>query len=135
MVSARLLRPEKSRLTSVIGESSAWKVILNALNALSRAPSSISVLLTGETGTGKEVVARALHEQSDRTGKPFIAINCAAIPSDLLESVLFGYEKGAFTGALSRTTGKFEQADGGTILLDEIGDMPLPLQAKLLRVL
>ena len=135
MVSVRPLRSEKNRLASVIGESSAWKAILNALNALSRAPSSISVLLTGETGTGKEVVARALHEQSDRAGKPFIAINCAAIPSDLLESVLFGYEKGAFTGALSRTTGKFEQADGGTILLDEIGDMPLPLQAKPLRVL
>jgi len=135
MASVRPLRSEKNHLASIIGESSAWKTIRNALNALSRAPSSISVLLTGETGTGKEVVARALHEQSDRAGKPFIAINCAAIPSDLLESVLFGYEKGAFTGALSRTTGKFEQADGGTIFLDEIGDMPLPLQGKLLRVL
>jgi transcriptional regulator with GAF, ATPase, and Fis domain len=91
--------------------------------------------LTGETGTGKEVIARAIHETSDRAGRSFIPINCAAIPEALLESVLFGHEKGAFTGAYAKSAGKFEQAEGGTILLDEIGEMSRPLQAKLLRVL
>lgn len=99
------------------------------------AKSDASVMIGGESGTGKEVLARFIHNESDRATKPFIAINCAAIPESLLEATLFGYEKGAFTGANASTPGKFEQADGGTILLDEITEMPLELQAKLLRVL
>jgi len=99
------------------------------------AKSDASVMIGGESGTGKEVLARYIHNESDRAAKPFIAINCAAIPESLLEATLFGYEKGAFTGANASTPGKFEQADGGTILLDEITEMPLELQAKLLRVL
>ena len=99
------------------------------------AQSDSTVLITGESGTGKEVLARYLHQQSPRAAKPFIAINCAAIPDNMLEATLFGHEKGAFTGAIASAPGKFELADGGTILLDEISEMPLSLQAKLLRVL
>jgi two-component system NtrC family response regulator len=99
------------------------------------APTNATTLLLGESGTGKEVLARALHSLSPRVGKGFVAINCAAIPENLLESELFGYERGAFTGAVRQTPGKIEHADGGTLFLDEIGDMPLPLQAKLLRFL
>ncbi|HWS11167.1 MAG TPA: sigma-54 dependent transcriptional regulator, partial [Rhodocyclaceae bacterium] len=99
------------------------------------ARSDATVLLSGESGTGKEVFARYLHAQSARAAAPFVAINCAAIPENLLEATLFGYEKGAFTGAQGSQAGKFEQAQGGTLLLDEISEMPLPLQAKLLRVL
>ena len=97
------------------------------------APSSITTLLLGESGTGKEVLARAIHELSPRANKPFVAVNCAAIPENLLESELFGYEKGAFTGATQQTKGKIEFANGGTFFLDEIGDLPFSLQAKLLR--
>lgn len=106
------------------------------LNLASRvAQSDSTVLISGESGTGKEVLARYIHQQSPRAGKPFIAINCAAIPDNMLEATLFGHEKGAFTGAIASQAGKFEQADGGTLLLDEISEMPLALQAKLLRVL
>jgi two-component system response regulator FlrC len=99
------------------------------------ARSDSTVLISGESGTGKEVLARYIHQQSHRASQPFIAINCAAIPDNMLEATLFGHEKGSFTGAIAAQAGKFEQADGGTILLDEISEMPLGLQAKLLRVL
>jgi DNA-binding NtrC family response regulator len=117
----------------IVGESAALK---QALTAVQRAaPSDATVLVEGESGTGKELVARALHALSPRAGRPFVAINCAAIPETLLEAELFGYEKGAFTGAANRKPGKFEMAHRGTLFLDEIGDMPLSLQAKMLRVL
>ena len=99
------------------------------------APTDVTTLLLGASGTGKERFAQALHELSNRSGKKIVAINCAAIPENLLESELFGYEKGAFTGATQTTPGKIEYADGGTLFLDEIGDLPLELQAKLLRFL
>ncbi len=118
---------------TIIGNSQAMREIYKTIGKV--APSDITVLIQGESGTGKELIARAIHFNSKRLGKPFIAINCAAIPKELLESELFGFEKGAFTGAVERKLGKFEQANGGTIFLDEIGDMPLDLQAKILRVL
>ncbi len=118
---------------SIIGNSQPMQEIYKILGRI--AGSDITALITGESGTGKELVARAIHINSQRLGKPFIALNCAAIPHDLLETELFGHERGAFTGAIERKTGKFEQADGGTLFLDEIGDMPVELQAKLLRVL
>lgn len=118
---------------SIIGGSDAMQQVYKVIGKT--APSDVTVLITGESGTGKELIARALHYNSQRLGKPFIAINCAAIPRELLESELFGHEKGAFTGATERRIGKFEQADGGTLFLDEIGDMPTELQTKLLRVL
>ncbi len=99
------------------------------------APSNVVVLVTGESGTGKELVARALHDLSARRNKPFVAVNCAAIPETLIESEIFGHEKGAFTGAVERRAGCFELAEEGTLLLDEIGEMPVGTQAKLLRVL
>ncbi|WP_298268053.1 sigma-54 dependent transcriptional regulator [Geobacter sp.] len=118
---------------NIIGNSPAMREIYKTIGKV--APSDITVLVRGESGTGKELIARAIHFNSKRIGKPFIALNCAAIPKELLESELFGFEKGAFTGATERKLGKFEQANGGTIFLDEIGDMPLDLQAKILRVL
>lgn len=124
---------EDAPLNGVIAASPQMLKVCDTIRRI--ATSDVSVLLTGESGTGKEVLARALHDSSMRASGPFIAINCAAIPENLLESELFGHEKGAFTGAIRRTTGKIEQAQGGTLLLDEIGDMPLPLQAKLLRFL
>lgn len=117
----------------IIGKSAAMQELFRTIGRLSK--TSISVLITGESGTGKELVAKALHTHSPRADKPFIAINTAAIPKDLLESELFGHEKGAFTGAQAQRKGRFEQADGGTLFLDEIGDMPSELQTRLLRVL
>ncbi|MDH5518833.1 MAG: nitrogen regulation protein NR(I) [Gammaproteobacteria bacterium] len=117
----------------IIGEAPAMQEVFRAIGRL--AQSNITVLINGESGTGKELVANALHQHSPRSGQPFIAINTAAIPKDLLESELFGHEKGAFTGANSQRKGRFEQADGGTLFLDEIGDMPADLQTRLLRVL
>lgn len=124
---------EPSSKTRLLGDSPPMQEIFRTIGRLSR--SDINVLITGETGSGKEVVARALHQHSPRATQPFVAINTAAIPTELLESELFGHEKGAFTGAHSRTAGRFEQASGGTLFLDEIGDMPLSLQTRLLRVL
>ena len=117
----------------IVGEAPAMQEVFRAIGRLSR--SNITVLINGESGTGKELVARALHRHSPRAGHPFIALNMAAIPRDLLESELFGHEKGAFTGAQSRRVGRFEQADQGTLFLDEIGDMSPALQTRLLRVL
>jgi len=118
---------------TIIGNSPAMRDVYKTIGKV--APSDVTVLIQGESGTGKELIARAIHFNSKRLGKPFIALNCAAIPKELLESELFGFEKGAFTGAVERKLGKFEQSNGGTIFLDEIGDMPLDLQSKILRVL
>jgi two-component system nitrogen regulation response regulator GlnG len=123
--------PEKT--PEIIGEAPAMQEVFRAIARLAR--SHITVLINGESGTGKELVARALHRHSPRADKPFIALNMAAIPRDLLESELFGHERGAFTGAQARRAGRFEQADEGTLFLDEIGDMPADLQTRLLRVL
>jgi len=121
------------RNADIVGEAPAMQEVFRAIGRLAR--SNITVLINGESGTGKELVARALHRHSPRSEKPFIALNMAAIPHDLLESELFGHERGAFTGAQTRRQGRFEQADGGTLFLDEIGDMPAELQTRLLRVL
>jgi DNA-binding NtrC family response regulator len=117
----------------LVGGGAAMRLLLAQIAKV--APSETRVCILGETGTGKELVARAIHEQSGRRSASFITLNCAAVPAELIESELFGHEKGAFTGAASRHAGKFEQADGGTLFLDEIGDMPVAMQAKLLRVL
>jgi len=122
-----------SHVPEIIGEAPAMQEVFRAIGRLSR--SSISVLINGQSGTGKELVAHALHKHSPRAESPFIALNMAAIPKDLIESELFGHEKGAFTGAATLRKGRFEQADGGTLFLDEIGDMPLDVQTRLLRVL
>jgi two-component system nitrogen regulation response regulator GlnG len=124
---------EATRPAAIVGEAPAMQDVFRAIGRLSQ--SQITVLITGESGTGKELIARALHVNSPRNGKPFIAVNTAAIPKDLMESEFFGHERGAFTGAQTQRRGRFEQADGGTLFLDEIGDMPFDLQTRLLRVL
>ena len=121
------------RFEQIVGESSALESVLDQVRRV--APTDSTALILGETGTGKELIARAIHHISDRCGRPFVKLNCAAIPFDLLESELFGHEKGAFTGAIAQKMGRFEMADTGTLFLDEIGDIPLALQPKLLRVL
>ncbi|MBC3468767.1 nitrogen regulation protein NR(I) [Pseudomonas sp. RW10S2] len=125
--------PVLARTPEIIGEAPAMQEVFRAIGRLSH--SNITVLINGESGTGKELVAHALHRHSPRAASPFIALNMAAIPKDLMESELFGHEKGAFTGAANQRRGRFEQADGGTLFLDEIGDMPADTQTRLLRVL
>ncbi|HWR16785.1 MAG TPA: sigma 54-interacting transcriptional regulator [Terriglobales bacterium] len=117
----------------IVGSSAALESVLMEVERV--APTDSTVLVLGETGTGKELIARAIHNISSRCGRPFVRLNCAAIPIDLLESELFGHEKGAFTGAVTQKLGRFEMADTGTLFLDEIGDMPLAVQPKILRVL
>jgi formate hydrogenlyase transcriptional activator len=117
----------------LIGSSPRFQAVLNDVSIVAAA--DCAVLLRGETGTGKEVIARAIHDASSRRHRPFVALNCAAMPSGLIESELFGHERGAFTGAITQTMGRFQAADHGTLFLDEIGDLPLELQPKLLRVL
>ncbi|HKT60392.1 MAG TPA: sigma-54 dependent transcriptional regulator [Gemmatimonadales bacterium] len=126
-----LLKMRSSR--ALIGESEPWRRLMETVDAV--APTRATVLLEGESGTGKELIARALHDRSPRADDPFVSVNCAALPEGLVESALFGHEKGAFTGATVRTAGAFERAHGGTLLLDEISEMRLDLQAKLLRVI
>src|SRR6266496_3038927 len=120
-------------LHGILAESSEMRKLLEEVSTI--APFNTTVLITGETGTGKEMVARAIHQQSPREARPLVALNCAAVPEQLLEDELFGHVKGAFTGAQGAREGRFEQANTGTLFLDEIGDMSLPLQSKLLRVL
>jgi two-component system nitrogen regulation response regulator NtrX len=129
----KVLKRKVSKTYDIIGESPAIRKVKEIIEKV--APTDARVLITGNSGTGKELVARWLHEKSERASQPFIEVNCAAIPSELIESELFGHEKGAFTSAHKQRKGKFEQADGGTIFLDEIGDMSLAAQAKVLRVL
>ncbi len=133
------LEEENRQLRRRVGRHElVWKsdVMQKVMAQVDRvAPSESRVCILGETGTGKELVARAIHERSPRRERPFVTVNCAAVPSELIESELFGHEKGAFTGAAARHLGKFEQAHGGTLFLDEIGDMPAAMQAKLLRLL
>jgi formate hydrogenlyase transcriptional activator len=125
--------PPEEPFAQVIGRSRALRHALDQTSLV--APTDATVLVLGETGTGKELIARAIHDRSPRRARAFVKLNCAAIPSGLLESELFGHERGAFTGAVAQRLGRFEQANGGTLFLDEVGDMPLDLQAKLLRVL
>jgi two-component system nitrogen regulation response regulator GlnG len=129
----RQIPEERFDLGGIVGGSPAMQHIFKAVGKV--AGTDLTVLLCGESGTGKELIARAVHENSRRKGRPFVPVNCAAIPRELLESELFGHEKGAFTGAVAARRGRFEQAEGGTVFLDEVGDMDLSLQTKLLRVL
>src|SRR5580700_9973626 len=122
-----------SGLPKIVGNSAALRRVLRMVRIV--APTHATVLINGETGTGKELIAEAIHKCSDRSNGPFVKVNCAAIPAGLLESELFGHERGAFTGAVARSIGRFERANRGTLLLDEIGDLPLELQPKLLRVI
>lgn len=130
---ARMVKRSGLDSGEMVAEDSRTKQILEIVRRV--APSDASIMISGESGTGKEVLAKTIHQHSDRSQKPFVALNCAAIPENMLEAILFGYEKGAFTGATSAREGKFEQANGGTLLLDEISEMAIDLQAKLLRVL
>jgi DNA-binding NtrC family response regulator len=123
----------RTSFDDLVGDSAPMRMV-KSLGARA-ARSNIPVLITGESGVGKEVIARALHGASSRAGKPFVAVNCGALPANLIESILFGHEKGAFTGAVDKTLGKFREADGGTLFLDEIGELPLDMQVKLLRAL
>src|SRR5882757_3679582 len=120
-------------LPRIVGTSDALRRVLDMVRVV--APTGATVLINGETGTGKELIAEAIHRYSDRSNGPFVKVNCAAIPAGLLESELFGHERGAYTGAVARGIGRFERANRGTLLLDEIGDLPLELQPKLLRVM
>jgi transcriptional regulator with GAF, ATPase, and Fis domain len=124
---------EHRQIGSLIGDSPNFRRVLQAIDSVRE--SNATILLTGESGTGKEMVARAIHKHGNRADKPFVTVNCAAIPEGLLESEMFGHRKGAFTGAVADRVGRFMQADKGTLFLDEIGDMPLTLQAKILRAL
>jgi len=128
-----LLKKEIDERYQMIGESSVMRELAAKIQQV--APTNSRVLVMGENGTGKELVGRAIHRNSKRSDQPFLQVNCAAIPDELIESELFGHERGAFTGAIASTRGKFEQANGGTILLDEVGDMSLRTQSKVLRVL
>jgi Nif-specific regulatory protein len=125
--------PGRERFRGVVGVSAAWRAVLDVVSRV--APSRATVLLRGESGTGKEVVARALHDHGPRAERPFVAVSCAALPEALLESELFGHERGAFTGAAQARAGRFELADGGTLFLDEVGELPLAAQVKLLRAI
>jgi formate hydrogenlyase transcriptional activator len=129
----QFMAPPSDGFEGMVGSSAAFRGVLDQIRTV--APTDSTVLIEGETGTGKELIAHAVHTLSRRRGRPFVKLNCAAIPLGLLESELFGHEKGAFTGAVSQKIGRFEAANGGTLFLDEIGDIPLELQAKLLRVL
>src|ERR1700678_215625 len=122
-----------SGMPPIVGGSAALRHVLRMVRIV--APTNATVLINGETGTGKELIAEAIHKCSDRSNGPFVKVNCAAIPAGLLESELFGHERGAFTGAVARSIGRFERANRGTLFLDEIGDLPLELQPKILRVL
>jgi formate hydrogenlyase transcriptional activator len=129
----QFMGPPSDEFEGMVGSSTAFRAVLDQIRTV--APTDSTVLIEGETGTGKELIAHAIHTLSRRRGRPLVKLNCAAIPLGLLESELFGHEKGAFTGAVSQKIGRFEAANGGTLFLDEIGDIPLALQAKLLRVL
>lgn len=131
--SGELAHGRSPELDAIVGESALLKSVVQEVNLV--APTDATVLILGETGTGKELIAHALHKQSNRSTRPFIRVNCAAIPSSLIASELFGHERGAFTGALQRRLGRFESANGGTIFLDEIGELPMETQITLLRVL
>src|SRR5580698_4932116 len=124
---------ERMQFQQIVGSSPALELVLEQVQLVG--PTDSTVLILGETGTGKELITGAIHGVSHRSGRPFLKLNCAAIPAELLESELFGHERGAFTGAVAQRLGRFEAANGGTLFLDEIGDMPLALQVKLLRVL
>ena len=130
---SRSIRTEPAKTHPIIGSSFKFRQVLKEVETV--APTSSAVLINGETGTGKELIARAIHDPSPRRDQPFVKLNCAAIPAGLLESELFGHERGAYTGAVSSSVGRLQLANGGTLFLDEIGDLPLELQPKLLRVL